>query len=111
VRSLAAVQYTPMVALAPSTTETSTLDILNGFPKLHSLAREAKTSRCTEEAACKSTSRVEIRQVIYDYRIRLESLSRDPIGYVEGQIFMRLTLCHSVATQADIASARKVRMK
>jgi len=70
-----------MVALAPSTTETSTLDILNGFPKLHSRAREAKTNRYAEATACKSLNRVEIWQVIYDYRIRLESFSRDLIGY------------------------------
>jgi hypothetical protein len=70
-----------MVALAPSTTETSPWHILNGFPKLHSRARETKTRPCTEAATCKSLNRVEIRQVIYDSRIRLESFSRDPIGF------------------------------
>jgi len=70
-----------MVAIASNTSETSTWDILNGFPKLHSRAREAKTNRYAEATGWKPLTRVEIKQVIYDSRIRLESFSRDPIGY------------------------------
>jgi len=70
-----------MVALASNTSETSSWDILEGFPKPLSRARETKTRPCTEAATCKSLNRVEIRQVIYDSRIRLESFSRDPIGF------------------------------
>jgi len=73
-----------MVAVASNTSETSPWNILNGFPKLHSRAREAKTRHCTEATACKSLNCVEIWQVIYDYRIRLESFSRDPIEYNAG---------------------------
>jgi len=80
-RSLVAVQSTSMVAIASNTSETSTWDTLNGFPRLQSRARGAKTNRYAEATGCKPLTRVEIQQVIYDYRIRLESFSRDPIGY------------------------------
>jgi len=75
-----------MVAIASNTSETSTWDTLNGFPSLHSRAREAKTNRYAEATGCKSLNCVEIWQVIYDYRIRLESFSRDPIGFEGGQL-------------------------
>ena len=70
-----------MVALAPNTSETSTWDVLETFPKLHSRAREVKTTSCTEAPHYKSLSRVEIWQAIYDCRVGLESFTRDPIGY------------------------------
>ena len=70
-----------MVALAPNTSETSSWDILDGFPKLHSRAREVKTRICTEAPCSKSLSRVEIWLTIYDCRVGLESLTRDPIGF------------------------------
>ena len=74
-----------MVALAPNTSETSPWDILDGFPKLHSRAREAFTSSCTEAPDSKSLGRVEIWLMIYDYRDGLESFTRDPIGYEDGE--------------------------
>jgi len=70
-----------MVALAPNTSETSSWDILDRFPKLHSRAREVKTGICTEAPHSKSLSRVEIWQAISESCIRLESFTRDPIGY------------------------------
>jgi len=73
-----------MVALAPNTSETSTWDVLDGFPKLHSRAREAKTASCTKAPASKSLVRVEIWLVIYDRCDGLESFTRDPIGYKSG---------------------------
>ena len=74
-----------MVALAPNTSETSTWDVHDTFPKLHSRAREVKTPSCTEAHASKSLSRVEIWLMIYDDRIRLESFTRDPIGFDGGR--------------------------
>ena len=70
-----------MVALAPNTSETSSWDVLDGFPKLHSRAREVKTRTCTEALQSKSLGRVEIWQAIYDCRAGLESFTRDPIDY------------------------------
>ena len=70
-----------MVALASYTSETSTWDVLDGFPKLHSRARELKTRTCTEALALKSLVRVEIWQVVYESCDGLESFTRDPIGY------------------------------
>ena len=70
-----------MVALAPNTSETSTWDVLDTFPKLHSRAREAFTARCTEAPHSKSRNGIEIWQVVYESRIGLESFTRDPIGY------------------------------
>ena len=68
-----------MVALAPNSSETSTWDVLDGFPKLHSRAREAKTQSCTEAPHSKSLGRVEIWLMIYESREGLESFTRDPI--------------------------------
>ncbi len=73
-----------MVALAPNTSETSPWDVLNTFPKLHSRAREAFTRTCTEVPHSKSLNCVEIWQAIYDCRDGLESFTRDPIGYEDG---------------------------
>jgi len=73
-----------MVALAPNNSETSSWDVLNTFPKLHSRAREAKTRICTEAPHSKSLSRVEIWLVIYESCEGLESFTRDSIGYVDG---------------------------
>ena len=73
-----------MVALAPNTSETSPWDILDGFPKLHSRAREVKTARCTEAPHSKSLDRVEIRLTIYESCVGLESFTRDPIGFDAG---------------------------
>jgi len=70
-----------MVALAPNTSETSTWDVLDGFPKLHSRAREVKTARCTEAPASKSFGRVEIWLMISESCVGLESFTRDPIGF------------------------------
>ena len=70
-----------MVALAPNTSETSTWDVLDGFPKLHSRAREAITARCTEVPHSKSFGRVEIWLTIYESCDGLESFTRDPIGF------------------------------
>ena len=70
-----------MVALAPNTSETSSWDVLETFPKLHSRAREVKTRICTEAPHSKSLDCVEIWQVIYDCRVGLESFTRDPIGF------------------------------
>ena len=70
-----------MVALAPNTSETSTWDVLETFPKLHSRAREVKTSICAEAMPSNSLGRVEIWQVVYDCRDGLESFTRDPIGF------------------------------
>ena len=70
-----------MVALAPNTTETSTWDVLETFPKLHSRAREVKTIRCTEAPDSKSRSGFEIWLVILEGCDGLESFTRDPIGY------------------------------
>ena len=80
-RSLAVVQCTSMVALAPITNETPAWDVLDTFPKLHSRAREAITTSCTEVAHSKSLVRVEIWLAIYESRVGLESFTRDPIGY------------------------------
>ena len=71
-----------MVALAPITNETLAWDVFDTFPKLHSRAREAKTSTCTEAPRFKSRSGIEIWLVIYDRCDRLESFTRDPIGFV-----------------------------
>ena len=73
-----------MVALAPNTSETSPWDVLDGFPKLHSRAREVKTRICTEALHSKSLSRVEIWLVISESCVGLESFTRDPIGYRGG---------------------------
>ena len=73
-----------MVALAPNTSETSTWDVLDRFPKLHSRAREVKTARCTEAPAFKSLSRVEIWLTIYEGCAGLELFTRDPTGYRGG---------------------------
>jgi hypothetical protein len=70
-----------MVALAPITNETPTWDVLDAFPKLHSRAREAKTPRCTEVPMLKSRSRIEIWLTNYETCDRLESFTRDPIGF------------------------------
>ena len=75
------VQSTSMVALAPITNETPAWDVLDAFPKLHSRAREAKTTPCTEVPMLKSRSRIEIWLVIYETCDRLESFTRDPIGF------------------------------
>ena len=81
VRSLAVVQCTSMVALAPNTSETSTWEVLDGFPELHSRAREAKTTPCTEVPMLKSRSGIEIWLTIYETCDGLESFTRDPIGF------------------------------
>ena len=73
-----------MVALAPNTSESSSWDVLDGFPKQHSRAREVKTRNCTEALPSKSLGRVEIWLTIYDCRVGLESFTRDPIGYKTG---------------------------
>ena len=73
-----------MVALAPNTSETSPWDVLDTFPKLHSRAREVKTTKCTEAPRSKSLSRVEIWQVVFESRGGLESFTRDPIGFEDG---------------------------
>ena len=83
-RSLAIVQCTSMVALAPITSETSPWDVLDTFPKQHSRAREAKTSNCTEARHSKSLGRVEIWLMIYEGCDGLESFTRDLIGYYDG---------------------------
>jgi len=83
-----------MVALAPNTSETSTWDVLDGFSKLHSRAREAKTTRCTEAPASKSLSRVEIWLVISESCVGLESFPRDPIGF-EGGAYGIYKYCHN----------------
>ena len=72
-----------MVALAPITNDTSAWDVLNTFPKLHSRAREVKTTSCTEARDSKSLDRVEIWQAIYESCDGLESSTRDPIEYLE----------------------------
>ena len=71
-----------MVALAPNNSETSTWDVLDRFPKMHSRAREAKTSNCTEARHSKSLGRVEIWLMIYESCVGLESFTRDPIGFM-----------------------------
>jgi|GEM_PF-5762726 len=81
-----------MVALAPNTSETSTWDVLDGFPKLHSRAREVKTTRCTEAPASKSFGRVEIWLVISESCVGLESFTRDPIGFKGGDNFYSFVL-------------------
>jgi len=70
-----------MVALAPNTSEASTWDVVNTFPKLHSRAREVKTTHCAEVPESKSLSRVEIWLLIYESCDGLESFTRDPIGF------------------------------
>jgi len=87
-----------MVAIASNTSETSTWDTLNGFLKLHSRAREAKTNRYAEATGCKPLTRVEIQQVIYDSRIRLESFSRDPIGFKGGINLYQFCRSRSLST-------------
>jgi len=72
-----------MVALAPHDSETSTWDVLNTFPKLHSRAREVKTHICTEASHSKSLGCVEIWLVIYESYAGLESFTRDPISYTQ----------------------------
>ena len=79
--SLAVVQSTSMVALDPITNETPAWDVLDTFPKLHSRAREVKTTHCTEAPHSKSLDCVEIWQAIYETCDRLESFTRDPIGF------------------------------
>ncbi len=79
--SLAVVQCTSMVALAPNSSETSPWDILDTFPKLHSRAREANTRSCTEAPHSKSRNGIEIWLLIYESCDGLESFTRDPIGY------------------------------
>ena len=74
-----------MVALAPNTSETSPWDVLDGFPKLHSRAREVKTRICTEALHSKSLSHVEICLVISESCVGLESFTRDPIGFFDGE--------------------------
>ena len=73
-----------MVALAPNTSETSPWDVHDAFPKMHSRAREAKTTPCTEAPMLKSRSRIEIWLTIYETCDRLESFTRDPIKYRGG---------------------------
>jgi len=73
-----------MVALAPNTSETSSWDVLDGFPKLHSRARDLKTRICTEAPHSKSLSRVEIWLMISESCVGLESFTRDPIGMHDG---------------------------
>ena len=68
-----------MVALAPKSSETSPWDVLERFPKLHSRAREAETTPCTEAPMLKSRSRIEIWLLIYESCDGLESFTRDPI--------------------------------
>ena len=92
--SFGVVQCTPMVALATNTSETNTWDVLDGFPKLHSRAREAITGICTEVPHSKSLNRVEIWLLIYDCRAGLESFTRDPIGY-EGSEWDLYEYCDS----------------
>ena len=75
---------TSMVALASNTSETSPWDVLDGFSKLHSRAREVKTRICTEAPYSKSLGRVEIWLTIYESCDGLESFTRDPIGYHDG---------------------------
>jgi hypothetical protein len=70
-----------MVALAPITNETPAWDVQDTFPKLHSRAREEKTTPCTEAPHSKSLVRVEIWQAIYETCDGLESFTRDPIGF------------------------------
>ncbi len=77
-----------MVALAPITNETPAWDVLDTFPKLHSRAREVKTTTCTEVPMHKSRSRIEIWLTIYDCRDGLESFTRDPIGYEGSEWFL-----------------------
>ena len=82
-----------MVALAPNTSEPSSWDVLNGFPKLHSRAREVKTRICTESPYSKSLDCVEIWLTIYESCDGLESFTRDPIGYRAGMnLFMYVGL-------------------
>ena len=80
-----------MVALAPNTSETSTWDILDGFSKLHSRAREAITGSCTEAPHSKSRSGIEIWQVVFESCDGLESFTRDPIGYHDGYLLYAST--------------------
>ena len=70
-----------MVALAPNTSETSPWDVLDTFPKLHSRAREEKTTSCTEVPDSKSLDCIEIWQVVFESCDGLESFTRDPIGF------------------------------
>jgi hypothetical protein len=79
-----------MVALAPITNETPTWDVLDTFPKLHSRAREEKTTPCTEAPHSKSLDRVEIWLTIYETCEGLESFTRDPIGFDGGSNFYSL---------------------
>jgi hypothetical protein len=74
-----------MVALAPITNETPAWDVLDTFPKLHSRAREAKTTHCTEARYSNSLSGIEIWLLIYESCDGLESFTRDPIGYKDGR--------------------------
>ena len=87
-----------MVALAPNNSETSTWDVLDRFPKMHSRAREAKTTSCTEAPHSKSFGRVEIWLVIYEGCDGLESFTRDPIGY-RGSPFDLYEYCESSPLQ------------
>ena len=83
-----------MVALAPITNENLAWDVLDRFPKMHSRAREAKTSNCTEARHSKSLGRVEIWLMIYESCVGLESFTRDPIGF-EGSEWDLYEYCES----------------
>jgi hypothetical protein len=83
-----------MVALAPITNETPVWDVHDTFPKLHSRAREAKTSICTEAPRFKSRSGIEIWLTIYETCDRLESFTRDPIGF-DGGAYGIYEYCHT----------------
>jgi hypothetical protein len=73
-----------VVALAPITNETPAWDVLDAFPKLHSRARDEKTTPCTEVPMHKSRNCIEIWLTIYETCDGLESFTRDPIGYEDG---------------------------
>ena len=73
-----------MSTTASSPYEAHTWSAPSAFPKLHSRAREAETARCAEFTFTKSLERIEIPQCIYDSRIGLGLLSKDPIGFAAG---------------------------
>ena len=87
-----------MVALASNPSETSTWNILDGFPKLHSRAREVITARCTEAPHSKSLSRVEIWQLIYEGCDGLEFFTRDPIGYLDDLLLYQYVHGHALSS-------------
>ena len=64
--------------------ETHTWSAPSAIPKLHSRAREAETACCAEFTFTKSLERIEIPQCIYDSRVGLGLLSKDPIGFAAG---------------------------